>query len=86
MTRSTAVTKPHTPHGGDSVIERKIIVTETQWKKIVDRLHKYKEIRMPDGDILLLCIDGAFSLMNGTDGHCIISTWNIDRIKRLYVE
>lgn len=60
-------------------------VTENQWQKVVDRLHKYKEVRMPDGDLLILWSNGDISLRDGTDGHCIICTRNLDEIKRIYL-
>lgn len=60
-------------------------MTETQWKKVVERLRKYKEVRMPDGDLLILWENGDVSLRNGDTGNCIICTRNLDKIKRIYI-
>lgn len=61
-------------------------MTNVQWLKIVERLRKYREIKLPDGDLLILWDDGKVSLRDGADGHCIICADNLDRIKRLYVD
>ena len=60
-------------------------MTNAQWVKTVERLHKYNEVRMPDGDRLILWENGDISLRSGTDGHCIICTPNIETIKRIFV-
>lgn len=61
-------------------------MTNVQWLKIVERLRKCREVKLPDGDLLILWDDGQVSLRDGEDGHCIICTGNLDRIKRLYVD
>ena len=61
-------------------------MTETQWKKVVERLRKYREVRMPDGDLLILWGNGDVSLRDGSDGHCIVCTRNLDEIKRIFVD
>lgn len=60
-------------------------MTSVQWQKIVDRLHQYREVRLPDGDVLILWENGDVSLRDGTDGHCITCVTNLDQIKRFYV-
>lgn len=60
-------------------------MTEAQWKKAIERLHKYGEVRMPDGDLLILWETGDVSLRDGEDGHCIICANTSDGIKSLYV-
>ena len=60
-------------------------MTNNQWSRIVERLHKYGTVKMPDGDRLVLCDNGDVSLLDGDDGHCIISTNVADRIKHIYV-
>jgi hypothetical protein len=61
-------------------------MTEVQWRKVTDRLHKYREVRMPDGDILILWDNGDVSLRSGEDGHCIICATTLEQIKRIYVD
>jgi hypothetical protein len=61
-------------------------MTNAQWQKIVDRLHKYKEVKMPDGDVLILWGNGDVSLRDGSDGHCIICSATLSLIKRIYVQ
>jgi hypothetical protein len=61
-------------------------MTSAQWQKVVDRLHKYKEVKMPDGDLLILWENGDVSLRDGTDGHCIICSETLSHIKRIYVQ
>lgn len=61
-------------------------MTKTQRKKVVERLHKYREVRMPDGDLLILWDNGDVSLRDGSDGHCIVCTRNLNEIKRIYVD
>lgn len=60
-------------------------MTGIQWQKIVDRLRKYKEVVMPDGDLLILWENGDVSLRDGVDGHCIICTTNLSNIRQIYV-
>lgn len=60
-------------------------MSEAQWKKVVDRLRKYKEVKMPDGDLLILWSNGDVSLRDGSDGHCIDCSTNLNDIKRIYV-
>ena len=61
-------------------------MTHAQWQKAVDRLHKYGQTTMPDGDILVLWDNGDVSLRDGSDGHCIVCATTCDYIKRLYVQ
>ena len=61
-------------------------MTETQWKKVVERLRKYREVRMPSGNLLILWENGDVSLRDCDDGHCIICTRNLDEIKRIFVD
>lgn len=60
-------------------------MTESQWKKVVERLRKYKEVKMPDGNLLILWSNGDVSLRDGSDGHCIECSTNLNDIKRIYV-
>ena len=60
-------------------------MTNAQWSKIMDRLHKYREVTMPDGNILVLWDNGDVSLLDGQDSHCIICANTADRIKGMYV-
>lgn len=60
-------------------------MTLTQWAKVIRRLRKYSEVRLPDGDLLILWSNGDVSLRDGTDGHCIICTTNLEDIKRIVV-
>lgn len=60
-------------------------MTGIQWQKIVDRLHKYGQVKMPDGDVLILWDGGHVSLRDGSDGHCIICADTLERIKSIYV-
>lgn len=66
--------------------ERKTSMTNTQWKKVVERLWKYKSVRLPNGDLLILWENGDVSLRDGTDGHCIICVENIETIRRICVD
>lgn len=61
-------------------------MTNTQWLKVVERLHKYREVKMPDGNILILWDNGDVSLLDGDDGHCITCENTADRIKNIYVD
>lgn len=61
-------------------------MTHSQWTKIVQRLRKYREVILPDGDLLILWSNGDISLRDGVDGHCIICTTNIADIKRILVD
>lgn len=58
-------------------------MTETQWSKVIDRLHKFREVKMPDGEMLILWENGDVSLRDGQDGHCI--SCDLDTIKASYV-
>ena len=60
-------------------------MTEAQGKNVVDRLRKYKEVKMPGGDLLILWSNGDVSLRDGSDGHCIECSHTLDSIKRIYV-
>ena len=60
-------------------------MTEAQWQKVVNRLCKYKEVEMPGGNLLILWSNGDVSLRDGSDGHCIECSTNINDIKRIYV-
>lgn len=60
-------------------------MTEAQWKKVVDRLHKFNEVKMPSGNLLILWSNGDVSLRDGSDGHCIVCSTNLNDIKRIYV-
>lgn len=60
-------------------------MTERQWRLLCERLRKYREIRDPDGDILILWENGDVSLRSGEDGHCIICANSLDQIKPLYI-
>lgn len=61
-------------------------MTLTQWVKAVQRLRRYREVRLPDGDLLILWENGDVSLRDGKDGHCIICAANLDDIKRILVD
>ena len=61
-------------------------MTENQWKNVVERLHKYRVIKMPDGDLLILWENGDVSLCDGSDGHCIICANTVDKIRTFYVD
>lgn len=61
-------------------------MTLAQWAKAVQRLRKYREVRLPDGDLLILWENGDVSLRDGVDGHCIICAANLDDIKRILVD
>ena len=61
-------------------------MTLTQWAKVVQRLRKYREVRLHDGDLLILWENGDVSLRDGADGHCIICTANLEEIKRILVD
>lgn len=61
-------------------------MTMTQWQKTVQRLRKYREVRLPNGDLLILWENGDVSLRDGADGHCIICTTNLENIKRILVD
>lgn len=61
-------------------------MTNNQWSKVVERLHKYREVRLPDGNILVLWESGDVSLRDGKDGHCIAHRNKVDEIKPLYVD
>jgi hypothetical protein len=62
----------------------KTFLTEAQWQKLVDRLHKYKQVRMPSGSFLIIWENGDVSLRDGDDGHCIIWASTLDSIKRIF--
>lgn len=61
-------------------------MTYAQWQKVVDRLHKYGQVKMPDGDLLILWDNGDVSLRDGNDGHCIVCTSSVEPIMRIYVQ
>ena len=60
-------------------------MTEKQFNKVIERLHKYRVVRLTDGDELILWENGDISIRCGETGNCIICTRNIDRIKRILV-
>ena len=53
-------------------------MTESQFNKVIERLHKYRVVRLSDGDELILWEDGDISIRCGETGNCIICTRNID--------
>lgn len=61
-------------------------MTEAQWKKVVERLHKYREVKIRDNEVLILWDNGDVSLRDCSDGFCIICTRNLDEIKRIVVD
>lgn len=60
-------------------------MTEKQFNKVIERLHKYRAVRLTDGDELILWENGDISIQCGETGNCIICTRNIDLIKRILV-
>lgn len=60
-------------------------MTNAQWSKIIERLYKYKEVKLPDNERLILWDDGTVTLQDDTDGHCIICADTSERIKPIFV-
>ena len=61
-------------------------MTEAQWKKVVERLHKYREVKIRNNEVLILWDNGDVSLRDCSDGFCIICAKNLDEIKRIVVD
>lgn len=61
-------------------------MTEKQFNKVVERLRKYRVVRLSDGDELILWESGDISLQATETGNCIICTRNLDLIKRILVD